>query len=122
MKPNTTKKRFNCPAEMTSSLISGKWRLILLYNLRKKEKRFGELKRLCPGITPTTLAKELRKLEELLLITRKEIYGGAMPAVEYKLTDRGESLKPILNAMIRWGITHQKDYILGEFGMASFQK
>jgi DNA-binding HxlR family transcriptional regulator len=116
------KKEFNCPAEMTSSLIDGKWKLVLLYNLRKGAKRFGNLKRLCPGITPTTLAKQLKELEENRLVERTEIHAGALPAVEYKLTERGESLKPILYAMIRWGIANQKDYVAGDFRMAVFQK
>lgn len=111
------KKSYNCPAELTASLIDGKWKLALMYCLRKKALRFGELKRKCPGITATTLTKQLRELEHHALISRTEIDDGARPAVEYQLTPRGESLKPILYAMIRWGIAHQKDYASNEFGM-----
>jgi len=45
-----------------------------------------------------------------------------LSGVEYSLTEKGESLKPVLYAMIRWGIAHQKDHVAGEFGMAVFQK
>lgn len=116
------KKEFNCPAEMAISLIDGKWRAILIYNLRKGARRFGELKRLSPGITPTTLIKALRDLEDSGLVKRIKTLDGSLPSVEYSLTDRGESLKPVLYALIRWGLANQKDYATGEFGMAIFQK
>jgi DNA-binding HxlR family transcriptional regulator len=116
------KKKFNCPAEMTVSLMGGKWKAILLYNLRKGPKRFGQLKRLSPGINPTTLSKQLREMEATGLVSRTELEEGSLPAVEYQLTPLGESLKPVLYSMIRWGITHQKEFVIGDFGMAVFQK
>jgi DNA-binding HxlR family transcriptional regulator len=116
------KKKFNCPAEMTIQLIGGKWKAILLYNLRKSPKRFGELRRLSPGITPATLAAQLKELENAQLVARRETSPAPRLAVEYALTPRGEELKPALYALIRWGIAHQKDYCLGDFGMAPFQK
>lgn len=116
------KKHFNCPAEMTVSLLSGKWKAILIYNLRKNAKRFGELKRLSPGITQATLTKELKALEKSGLIRRFAMGRDRSEGVEYSLTPLGESLKPVLYTMIRWGIAHQKQFALGEFGMAVFQK
>ncbi len=116
------KARYNCPAEMTLQLIGGKWKAILLYNLRKSSLRFGELRRLSPGITAATLSAQLRELEESGLVLRSEISPAPKLAVEYALTERGESLKPALYALIRWGIAHRHDYALGEFGMESFQK
>ncbi|WP_081111789.1 winged helix-turn-helix transcriptional regulator [Bdellovibrio bacteriovorus] len=116
------KRKFNCPAEMTISLIGGKWKAILLYNMRKGSKRFGELKRLSPGITPTTLTKELKELEKSGIVQRFAISKDRLAGVEYSLTPKGESLKPVLYAMIRWGIANQKDYVIGDFGMAVFQK
>lgn len=122
MKKPPEKARFNCPAEMTLHLIGGKWKAILLYNLRKKSQRFGELRRLSPGITAATLATQLRELEEAGLVSRREVSPAPRQAVEYALTERGDSLKPALYALIRWGIANQKHYALGEFGMAQFQK
>lgn len=116
------KKKYNCPAEMTIDLIGGKWKVILLYNLRKSARRFGEIKRLSPGITAATLSQHLKELERDGLVRRRMIGDDALGGVEYQLTAKGESLKPILYAMIRWGIAHQKEYALGDFGMAVFQK
>lgn len=116
------RKKFNCPAELTVHLMGGKWKAILLYNLRKGPRRFGELRRFSPGISTATLTSQLREMEGTGLIKRRVINPLPNLAVEYSLTEKGESLRPILTAMIRWGIAHQRDYILGEFGMAIFQK
>jgi DNA-binding HxlR family transcriptional regulator len=107
---------------MTLSLIGGKWKAILLYNLRKQPRRFGDLKRHSPGITAATLSRELKDLEASGLIERNPIGRERIDGVEYSLTTKGESLKPILYSLIRWGIAHQKEYVLGDFGMAIFQK
>jgi len=115
------RKAFNCPGELAVSLIGGKWRLILLYNVRKKPRRFGDLKRHSPGITPATLTKELRALEAAGLVRRKKIAADPLSGVEYSLTARGQSLKPALYALIRWGLAHQAEYVEGPFGMAAFQ-
>jgi DNA-binding HxlR family transcriptional regulator len=116
------KKKFNCPAEMTLSLIGGKWKAILFYNLRHGPRRFGDLRRHSPGITQSTLTQQLRELEDAQLIKRAIIGKDRLQGVEYSLTEKGESLKPIIYSMIRWGITHQKDYVVGEYKMAAFQK
>lgn len=116
------KRKFNCPAEMTVSLMGGKWKAILLYNLRKEARRFGELRRLSPGISQATLTSQLRELEESGLVVRRVLSPSPHLAVEYALTERGQSLKPVLYAMIRWGLAHQKDYAQGEFGMLPFTK
>jgi DNA-binding HxlR family transcriptional regulator len=116
------KMKYNCPAEMTISLIGGKWKAILLYNLRRGPKRFGELKRRSPGITPATLTQQLKQLEDVNLIERRAVGKDKLEGVEYALTERGESLRPVLNALIRWGIEYQKEYVIGDFGMAQFVK
>lgn len=114
------KKSFNCPGELTVSLIGGKWKVILLYNLRRSTLRFGELKRRSPGITPATLTIQLRELEEADLICRKRLGTDRSDGVEYSLTKRGESLRPVINALIKWGLVNQSEYVIGEFGMAKF--
>lgn len=116
------KRSFNCPAEMTLHLIGGKWKAILLYNLRRGPLRFGVLRRFSPGITAATLATQLKELEASGLVRRRQVSPHPSLVVEYALTEKGESLKPAIYALIRWGIAHQKDYVLGEFGMAVFQK
>jgi DNA-binding HxlR family transcriptional regulator len=121
-KEEMKKKKFNCPAEMTLSLMDGKWKAILLFNLRKGPKRFGELRRLSPGINHATLSNQLRELEKNGLVERHELSPAPKLAVEYCLTERAEALKPALYALIRWGIAHQKEYVVGEYGMAHFHK
>ncbi|MGZ3696127.1 MAG: winged helix-turn-helix transcriptional regulator, partial [Bdellovibrionota bacterium] len=98
------KRKFNCPAEMTLHLIGGKWKAILLYNMRKAPIRFGELRRRSPGISTAILTSQLRELETSGLVKRRVVSGLPSLAVEYSLSERGESLRPILSTMIRWGI------------------
>src|SRR6185312_10089149 len=105
---------------MTVHLMGGRWRAILLYNLRKTPRRFGELKRHSPGIAAATLTAQLRELEMAGLVRRRVMGRDPLAGVEYALTARGESLKPILYAMIRLGVAHQHEYVVGEFGMAGF--
>ncbi|WP_413580954.1 winged helix-turn-helix transcriptional regulator [Bdellovibrio sp. HCB288] len=114
---NVKKKKFNCPAELTASLIQGKWKAIILYNLRKTPKRFGELRRLTPGITQATLTRQLKELENSGIVRRSELGRDKLSGVEYELTAAGQELKPVLYAMIRWGLANQKDYVAGPFVM-----
>lgn len=100
-------KTFNCEKELTLSIIGGKWKILILWHLGKEgTKRFGELRSLLPGITPRMLANQLRELEEDFIVYRK-VYPVVPPKVEYSLTEQGESLIPILDAMYQWG----KDYL-----------
>lgn len=111
------KMKYNCPAEMTMTLLGGKWKVVLLYNLRRGPKRFGELKRLSPGITASTLTQQLREMEEMQFVSRSNVGKEKLEGVEYALTEKGESLKPVLKALIRWGLDNQKEYAAGEFRM-----
>ncbi|MFB4164294.1 winged helix-turn-helix transcriptional regulator [Alteribacillus sp. JSM 102045] len=99
-------QEFNCEKELTLSLIGGKWKMIILWHLGQEgTKRFGELKRMLPNITQKMLTKQLRELEEDQLIHR-EVYPVVPPKVEYSLTEHGETLIPILEAMYQWGRTY----------------
>ncbi|WP_413586984.1 winged helix-turn-helix transcriptional regulator [Bdellovibrio sp. HCB274] len=111
------KKKFNCPAELTVTLLQGKWKVVILYNLRKSAKRFGELRRLTPGITQVTLTRQLKELESSGIVRRSVLGRDKLSGVEYELTPVGQELKPVLYAMIRWGLTNQKDYVSGPFVM-----
>jgi DNA-binding HxlR family transcriptional regulator len=96
-------KEFNCEKELTLSVIGGKWKMLILWHLGKEgTKRFNELKSLIPGITQKMLVNQLRELEEDLIIHR-EVYPVVPPKVEYSLTEKGESLMPILESMYEWG-------------------
>lgn len=96
-----------CPVEATLELIGGKWKGIILYHLLEKTYRFGELKKVMPGITQRMLTKQLRELESDGIINRK-VYAQVPPKVEYSLTKIGESLRSVLLMMRDWGIKHFK--------------
>jgi len=95
----------SCPVTTTLSVIGGKWKPIILYIIRDETKRFGEIKRLIPTITQKMLTQQLRELEKDGIVNRK-VYPVVPPKVEYSLTDYGRTLIPILNAMAKWGVTH----------------
>lgn len=104
-------KKFTWPAELTLTLIGGKWKgLILNHLLTGESKRFGELKRLSAGISAKILAKHLKELEYDGLITRM-VVGTDKPRIVYAPTDRSRSLAPVLSAIQQWGEDH-----LGVYG------
>lgn len=92
-----------CPVEITLKVIGSKWKLLILRNLLKhKVQRFSQLQRGINGISQKMLTQDLRQMETDGLVSRK-IYPEVPPRVEYSLTAKGESLKPIINAMHDWG-------------------
>lgn len=91
------------PFEYTLSLIGGKWKMIIMFWLWKKEVlRYGELKKKIEGITHKMLSSQLKELESDSILIRKE-YPQIPPKVEYFLSDKGKSLMPILYEMCSWG-------------------
>lgn len=103
MKKNEENHITETPFGYTLSLISGKWKMIILYLLAEYEViRYNELQRKIGSITYKMLSSQLKELEADKLITRKE-YPMIPPKVEYSLTQRGKSLIPILDAMCYWG-------------------
>ena len=96
-----------CPVETTLTLISDKWKVLILRDLLPGTKRFGELKKSIGHVTQKVLTAQLRQMEESGLLTRK-VYAEVPPRVEYTLTDLGYSLKPILDAMWVWGEQYQE--------------
>lgn len=101
---------FSCGADVTSSVIGGKWKLQILFRLMDKTIRFNEFRRLLPEITQRMLTLQLRELEEDGIVHR-EIYHQIPPKVEYSLTDVGESLIPLVRAMCDWGDTNKNTII-----------
>ena len=94
--------RVGCPVEACTEVIGGKWKGKLLYILFTGTKRYGELRKLVPEATQRMLTLQLRELEEDGVIERK-VYAEVPPKVEYSISPRGESLKPIIDAMWHWG-------------------
>ncbi|MEN7434909.1 winged helix-turn-helix transcriptional regulator [Bacillus velezensis] len=96
-------KTFNCEKELTLAVIGGKWKMLIMWHLGKEgTKRFNELKALIPDITHKILVNQLRELEQDMIVHR-EVYPVVPPKVEYSLTEQGETLMPILDAMYKWG-------------------
>ena len=96
-----TKELPACPVETTLTLISDKWKVLILRDLLPGTKRFGELKKSIGHVSQKVLAAQLREMEENGLLTRT-VYAEVPPRVEYTLTDLGYSLKPILDALWNW--------------------
>ena len=97
-----TKELPACPVETTLTLISDKWKVLILRDLLPGTKRVGELKKSIGHVSQKVLTAQLREMEENGLLTRT-VYAEVPPRVEYTLTDLGYSLKPILDAMWNWG-------------------
>lgn len=95
-----------CPVETTLMLISDRWKVLIIRDLLQGTKRFGELKKSVGNISHKVLTANLRSMEEAGLLTRK-VYPEVPPRVEYTLTETGYSLKPILDAMVKWGTQYK---------------
>ena len=96
----------NCPVTILLSMLQGKWKLIVLYQLvLNGTMRFGELKKMVPGITNTMLSTILRELEADGFLTRTQ-YNEIPPHVEYALTQKGQDLDRIFYEMFQWTVKH----------------
>jgi DNA-binding HxlR family transcriptional regulator len=91
-----------CPVLATAQIVGGKWTLVMLRDLAAGPRRFSQLQRSLAGISPRTLSLRLRALEEGGIIERRE-YAEVPPRVEYRLTEKGRDLVPIIEAMRRYG-------------------
>ncbi len=92
----------DCPVATTVSLIGSKWKLLIIRNLLTRPWRFNELKKDLDGISQKVLTDSLRSMEEDGIVTRT-VYAEVPPRVEYALSELGESLRLILDAMLEWG-------------------
>ncbi len=97
-------KSYHCAMDITMDYIGGKWKTVVLWYLKDKTLRFGELKKQIPDITEKMLSIQLKNLEEDGLINR-QVYAEVPLRVEYSLTEFGQSLIPVLNAIAKWGRT-----------------
>ena len=101
MKANNNK----CPAEFTLAMIGGRWKIPIIFHLLDGRKRFTELARALDGVTQKMLTQQLREMERNGLVERK-VFAQVPPKVEYSLTSLGVSLRPVVDAMCRWGDEH----------------
>lgn len=96
-----------CPVATTVQLIGNKWKLLILRNLLVRPWRFNELQKNLEGISQKVLTDSLRSMEADGIITRT-VYAEVPPRVEYALSELGESMRPILDAMEMWGKEYNK--------------
>jgi DNA-binding HxlR family transcriptional regulator len=95
----------NCPLTSSLLLISGRWKLMIIWQLKDGTLRFGDLQKAIPHTSKKMLTQQLKELENDGLVSRK-VYPEVPPRVEYTLTDLASSLMPILNSLLNWGMDH----------------
>ena len=95
-----------CPVETTLLMIGEKWKVLILRDLMDGKKRFGELKKSIGSVSQKVLTANLRDMEACGLVHRK-VYAEVPPRVEYSLTETGNSLRPVLDAMTQWGAEYK---------------
>lgn len=96
-----------CPVATTVQMIGSKWKLLIMRNVLQRPWRFNELKKDLEGISQKVLTDSLRSMEADGIITRT-VYPEVPPRVEYALSDLGESMRPIMDAMEIWGTEYKK--------------
>jgi DNA-binding HxlR family transcriptional regulator len=104
-----------CPKTMLSirdalEAVEGRWKLLILFALSEKPKRFTQISREVKGITDKMLSKELKNLETNKLI-RRNVYDTFPPTVEYSITQHGMSLEKVLDELHFWGLLHREEVI-----------
>ena len=98
----------DCPVATTVQLIGNKWKLLILRNLLARPWRFNELRKSLDGISQKVLTESLRSMESDGIIVRT-VYAEVPPRVEYSLSELGETLRPILDAMQAWGQEYKEN-------------
>ncbi|MEX0320347.1 MAG: winged helix-turn-helix transcriptional regulator [Ruegeria sp.] len=91
-----------CPVEAALEQISGKWKGLVIYHLLADTMRFNALARALGNVTQRSLTKQLRELEADGIVSRK-VYAEVPPRVEYSLTEKGQALRPVIEALATWG-------------------
>jgi DNA-binding HxlR family transcriptional regulator len=99
-----------CPVATTVSLIGSKWKLLIMRNLLNRPWRFNELQKSLEGISQKVLTDSLRSMEADGIVIRT-VFAEVPPRVEYSLSELGESMRPIINAMSEWGTNYKENYV-----------
>src|SRR4051812_30290786 len=95
-------KRYHCAVELAIDVVGGKWRTVILAHLKEGVHRYGELRRRMPDVSEKMLVQRLRELQADGLVARHE-HDTVPPQVEYRLTEEGKSLAPVLQSLYDWG-------------------
>ena len=96
----------------TLNVINGKWKLPIIGSLLFEKRRFTEIQRNIPKITPRMLSKELKDLEMNGMVKRT-VYNTIPVTVEYELTASAKSLGDVLDKMLEWGLQHRDNVLSG---------
>ena len=113
MQKNSLKEVKACPIQFvlsindTLNVISGKWKLPIIGSILFGKKRFTDIQRNIPKISPRMLSKELKELELNGMLIRR-VYNSTPVLVEYELSKSGKSITEVLDKMIEWGIKHRE--------------
>ena len=99
---NPVHESTSCAVAAAAEIIGAKWTALLVHDLSEGPRRFSQLEHSCAGISPRTLSERLRALEDEEIVSRRS-YAESPPRVEYELTQKGESLLPIIDAMREFG-------------------
>ena len=99
------KNHFGCPVQATSNVFAGKWKVLIVWHLSFRSHRFAELRDLLPGVSEKVLTAQLRQLEHDGLI-RRHSAGTRSPRVDYTLSNAGNELIPVMEAMCEWAQKH----------------
>jgi DNA-binding HxlR family transcriptional regulator len=97
-----------CPIARTLDIIGDRWTLLIVRDLFMGKTRFNQFLESSAGLPPKVLSDRLKKLEEHGLVKRA-VYSQHPLRAEYRLTDEGRTLGPVLEAMLRWGLEHCYD-------------
>lgn len=99
-------KYYNNPVELALDIIGGKWKMPIMWRLKDRKWRYGELKRSVGNVTHKMLAQQLKELENAGLVKRK-VYPAVPPKVEYSLTAEGKKVIPVIKKLRDWGIKYR---------------
>jgi len=91
----------------TLNVLIGKWKMPIIASLLYGNKRFKDIQATIPNITPRMLSKELKELELNRVVTRN-VYNTTPVLIEYELTESGQDITKVLDAMVKWGLAHRK--------------
>ncbi|MCI4648117.1 helix-turn-helix domain-containing protein [Phaeodactylibacter sp.] len=95
-----------CPVTYTLSMIGGRWKAAIIWQLTQGPVRFGTLRDRVGKVSDRMLSKQLGELQEDGLVAR-EAYSEVPPRVEYRLTEKGQSLEPVLEEILKWGLANR---------------
>ena len=99
-----------CPVQTTVQLLGNKWKILIIRTLLRGNRRFNEIKKAISGISQKVLTDNLRSLENDGLIER-EVFAEVPPKVVYSLSELGNSLRPVIDAMADWGTDYKARFI-----------